>query len=73
MHTLLMTMNNQLNEANGVLATVARERAADAASYQRLAEQRLQTIHMMAETIRKQDEAVRSLTDAYVVLADELL
>ena len=69
----MITMNNQLNEANGVLATVARERAADAASFQRLAEQRLQTIHLMAETIRKQDEAVRSLTDAYVMLADELL
>lgn len=73
MYAILMNINGQLNEANGVLAAAARERAADATTFQKLAEDRLQTIYMLAETIRQQDENNRRLTEAYLMLADELL
>jgi AraC-like DNA-binding protein len=73
MHNILMNINKQLSDANGVLAAVARERAADASSFQRLAEERQRTIYALAETVRQQDENNRRLTEAYLMLAEEIL
>jgi hypothetical protein len=73
MQALMMRFNEQLNQANGVLSATARDRQVDRDTYQRLAEERLQTIFQMGETIRRLDETNYLLSNSYRQLCEELL
>jgi hypothetical protein len=68
----IMRINDQLNQANGVLQLVAREREADAYVYRRLADERQETINHMAATIQYLEDINDRLARSYETIADEL-
>jgi hypothetical protein len=72
MLAVIMRINDQLNQANGVLALVAREREADAYAYRRLADERQETINHMAATIQYLEDTNDRLARSYEAIADEL-